>query len=344
VVQVFQWIGQEGRSTFWASNELNRLGIKPHYAEKWVPALVGFICKNRAYTGNHAYNKAWYITNPERPLMDITAEMKRTIRRPKPEDDWAHFDVPALVSEKLWSQANQNIRERGMGRGKAGKTIQALFRGRVYCPECGNIMRLYRDSKCSWLTYYVCRAEKCKMKFIRVSQLDKDAWEAIVKMLQDSDLVERQLKGEIKEDDGIKKRIRLELFHKREAERKISDIQDDFFASPPLITREEAAEKINRLRASVAKADAEIARLQNMAQVAKQSQETVVAAKKALEALRDLNLKTANFQQQSELVARMGVKIYPDEDLTYIRIYSVLNIEEPRKVSCQMTSIASPKL
>jgi hypothetical protein len=70
----------------------------------------------------------------------------------------------------------------------------------------------------------------------------------------------------------------------------------------------------------------------------------MVTAKKALEALRDLNLNTANFQQQSELVARMGVKIYPDEDLTYMRIYSVLNIEKPRKVSCQMTSMASPKL
>lgn len=59
--------------------------------------------------------------------MDITAEIKRTIRRSKPEDDWAHFDVPTLVSEKLCHQANQNIRERGMGRGKARKTIQALF-------------------------------------------------------------------------------------------------------------------------------------------------------------------------------------------------------------------------
>ena len=159
VVQVFRWIGQEGRSTFWAANELNRLGIKPRYAEKWSPALVGFVCKNRAYTGKHAYNKAWYITNPERPLKDITAEVRRTIRRPKPEDDWAHFDVPSLVSEELWRRANQNIHERGKGRGKAGKSIQALFRARVFCPRCGNIMRLHRDSKCSWLTYYVCRTK-----------------------------------------------------------------------------------------------------------------------------------------------------------------------------------------
>jgi len=92
------------------------------------------------------------------------------------------------------------------------------------------------------------------------------------------------------------------------------------------------------------KADAEIARLQSIAQVAKQSQETVAAARKALEKLRDINPKTATFQQKAELVARLGIKIYPSEDLTYIRMYCGLDITEPRKVSCYKTSIASPIL
>ncbi len=110
VVHTFHWIGHEGRSTFWVAEELNRLGIKPRYAEKWSPALIGFICKNNAYTGKHAYNKACYVTNPERPLTDITAEIKRTLRKAKPEDDWAHFDVPALVSEELWRRARRERR------------------------------------------------------------------------------------------------------------------------------------------------------------------------------------------------------------------------------------------
>lgn len=341
VVQVFQWIGQESRSTFWVADELNRLGIKLRYAEKWSPSLIGFICKNHAYTGKHAYNKAWYITNPERPLTDITAEVKRTIRRPKPEDDWAHFEVPILVSEELWRRASQNIRERGKGRGKAGKSIQALFRGRVFCPKCGNIMTLHRDSRCSRLTYYVCRTKGCGMCFTRVSRLDQLGWDEVVRILESPALVEAQLKGMEKDDGGIQKRIRLELFHKREAERKISRIQDDLLSDEPVITRNEAASKIGELRAVVEKADAEIARLQAIVQVAKQSQETVAAAKRALEKLRDINLKAATFQQKAELVARLGIKIYPSEDLTYIHMYCILNITEPRKVTCHKTSIAS---
>ena len=111
-----------------------------------------------------------------------------------------------------------------------------------------------------------------------------------------------------------------------------------------MITRKEAVSRIGELRVIIEKADTEIARLQSLAQAAKQSHETVEATRRALEKLRNLNLDTLNCQQQSELVAKLGVKLYPSEDLTYMNIYSVLNIEEPRVASCQMTSIASPKL
>ena len=55
------------------------------------------------------------------------------------------------------------------------------------------------------------------MKFIRVSQLDRMAWEDITRLLKSSDLIEKKLQGEVKDDGGTQKRIRLELFHKREA-------------------------------------------------------------------------------------------------------------------------------
>lgn len=72
--------------------------------------------------------------------------------------------------------------------------------------------------------------------------------------------------------------------------------------------------------------------------------EKVEATKKALERLRDTNLKTVNCQKKAEFVAGLGIKIYPSEDLTYMRMYCGLNITEPQKVSCYTTSMASPKL
>ncbi len=89
--------------------------------------LIGFICKNRACTGKHAYNKACYVTNPERPLTDITAEIKRTLRRSKPEDDWAHFDVPALVSEELSGEQMTTYEREAKAEEKPGKQFQHCF-------------------------------------------------------------------------------------------------------------------------------------------------------------------------------------------------------------------------
>lgn len=344
VTYIFHRVGHEGRSTYWIAEELNRLSIKPRYAERWSPVLVGFIVKNRAYTGKHTYDKACYVPNPERPLGDITAEIKRTIRCPKLEDDWVHLEVPDLVSDELWRRANENIQRRGKGRGKAGKTIEALFRGRVFCPTCGNIMRLHRDSRCHWLTYYVCKTRRCTIRFIRVVWLDQLGWNEIVHLLQSPALVEAQIQRMGKDDDGIRKRIRLEQFHIREAERKIAKIQDDQLADTPVFTRQEAAGKVEELRQVIERANSEIARLYSIAQMAKQSQETLETTKIALEKPREANLESAPFNEKAELVAKLGINIYPCEDLTNIRIFCGLNVTAPQKVSCQKISIASPKL
>jgi hypothetical protein len=57
------------------------------------------------------------------------------------------------------------------------------------------------------------------MGFTRVSRLDQLGWDEVARILESPALVDAKLKGLEKNDDGIQKRVRLELFHKREAER-----------------------------------------------------------------------------------------------------------------------------
>ena len=182
------------------------------------------------------------------------------------------------------------------------------------------------------------------MRFIRVSWLDELGWGEVVRLLQSPALIEAQLNQVERHDDTVQRRIRLEQFRRRQAEARITRIQEDQLADTSLLTRQEAASKIEELRKVIEKADGEIARLQSIAQLEKQGEETVEATRKAIERLRDTNLKTASFDEKAELVAKLGIKVYPSEDLTYIRIFCGLNVTEPRKVSCHKTSIASPKL
>jgi len=178
VIQAYHWIGVENRSAYWVAKELNDLGIKPRYAQAWSPSLIVFMTRHRCYTGKHAYNKAAYVINPERPLGDITGEIKRTIRKPKPEEEHVKFSVPSLVSDSLWERTNRNLDERKGSRPKR-QTIESLFRRRVFCPKCGRAMTLRKNPKCPSLIYYICpgyymrwKADRCDMRWVRADLVD----------------------------------------------------------------------------------------------------------------------------------------------------------------------------
>ncbi|MFC1894022.1 hypothetical protein ACFLYR_08430 [Chloroflexota bacterium] len=62
---------------------------------------------------------------------DITGAVKRTLRQPKPEEEMVLFQVPVLVPTNLWELANNNLSERGRGRGKNGNRSPVARAGHV---------------------------------------------------------------------------------------------------------------------------------------------------------------------------------------------------------------------
>jgi len=162
IKQIFVWLGDEGRTAYWVANKLNELEIKPPQRTTWSPKTVIKIAGRRCYTGKAEYNTNGRVPNPERPLGDLTLGIKRTLVRPKPAGEKVTFEVPALVTEDQWLRANNNLRERGRGRGKQGKRIQALLRTRMLCPRCGKPMSVLLRKKGSDQVYYYCRAHYCR--------------------------------------------------------------------------------------------------------------------------------------------------------------------------------------
>ena len=160
VQHIFLWIGEENRTGYWVVRTLNDLKIPPPYGEAWAPKIVSELAKRKCYVGEGEYNANGRVPNPYRPLGDLTLGIKRTIVRPKPEGERQTFHVPALVSEECGKRANDNLKERGRGRGKQGKVIQALLRGCIFCPRCGKPMSVLQDKRGH--VYYYCRAYYCR--------------------------------------------------------------------------------------------------------------------------------------------------------------------------------------
>jgi len=73
------------------------------------------------------------------------------------------------------------------------------------------------------------------------------------------------------------------------------------------------------------------------------SQKTVEMVRLSLEEARNENLESATFSDKQELIAKLGIMVYPSEDHKTVRITSKLPILGDR-LSRYKISIASPKL
>jgi hypothetical protein len=334
------------------SKKLNDLGIRPRYAKQWAPALISFIVRNRCYTGNHVYNKAAYMPNPKKPLGDITGAIKRTIRQPKPEEERVLFKVPVLIPTNLWELANNNLAERRRGRGKNGKNIEALLRGRVYCPQCNRLLSVYRDNNYHHLKYYICatrsqgwKKERCHFPAFRVEWLDDVVWDCVYALMKHPALVEEELSASDNNRrlDELTKRVKLLRQKIEQTEAKIRRIHEGYEAEPPLYTAKEAEERIRAFRDLIAQAEKEQQRLQTLLGQEVIGQRTLEIVRRTLEKVRDENLENASFSEKQELIARLGIMVYPLADHKTVRIASRLQVIGDT-VSPQIISIASPKL
>jgi hypothetical protein len=352
VTQIFHWVGYEGRSLYWVAKKLNEMGIKPRYANLWSPTLVSFIVKNRCYMGHHVYNKAAYVPNPSKPLGDITGAVKRTIRQEKPEEERVDFDVPVLVIKGLWELANNNLAKRGRGRGKEGKSIEALLRGRVFCPTCNRLLSIYRDSNYRHLVYYICQSrsqgwkkDRCHVPSFRVNWLDHIVWDCIYSLMKQPSLVDEYLSSGSNSRRANELRKRIGSLDKQidQAEAKIRRVHEGYESDPPVYTAKEVDERIKVFRAFIYKTEKEKRRLENIMEQHVASENTIGMLRRSLEEIRSENLDNASFSDKQELIARLGIEVYPSADHKNVRITSKLPVLRD-KFSPQIISIASPKL
>ena len=332
VIQIFVWIGDEGRTAYWVANKLNELGIRPPYRASWAPKTVIKIAGRRCYTGKGEYNANGRVPNPEKPLGDLTLGIKRTLVRPKPEGEKVIFEVPFLITEGQWLRANNNLRERGRGRGKQGKRIQALLRTRMLCPKCGKPMSVLRK-KGSDQVYYYCRAHYCPWlqnpctfnRFIPGSW-DDEIWDEISAMLSNNAWLDQQLATEMSQSADLEKLLRVEQFKISQAKLRISKVQEGWekgFYKP-----EEVQTKLNEHRETIARAESEIGRLRDQMANRSLSAADVELLRQELTALRDQNLQESTFEERVDLVAKLGIKILPSEDLKSRKIFCRLNLAE----------------
>jgi len=145
-------------------------------------------------------------------------------------------------------------------------------------------------------------------------------------MLGNDTWLERQLASEQSESTDLEKLIRLEQFKKSHAQVGISKVQDGW--EKEFYTREEAQAKLSKHREAIARADSEIARLRHQIANRGLGSAEVEHLRQELKALCERNLCQSTFEEKVDLIAKLGLRVLPTEDLKSRKILCRLNINE----------------
>ena len=296
--------------------------------------MIGEIAARECYTGQATYNKNERVTNPAKPLGDITLGVKRTLLRPKPKEGRVTFNIPALTTRDLWEKANTTLRERGRGRGKQGKSVQALLRARIMCPRCGKPMAVKRKKDGS--VFYHCRAHYCTWmdnpcqyrRFIP-STWDDDIWQQVCVLLQDDSWIDEQISTELNKGRDFDKLIQQQKKRIDRCLSKTQKVEEGYDGG--FYSLEEAKTKKGQYQIEIDKIQVEIADLKTKKNEQGLSPDNVRSLRQELERLRDRNIREATFEQKSDLLAMLGIVVYPAEDL------------KSRKINCQLTTVIVKK-
>ncbi len=292
------------------------------------------------------------VPNPDLPLGDVTGLVKRTINRPKAPEDWVFFNVPKIVSEDLWKKANTVLTDRGRGRGKHGKAIQALLRNRILCPRCGLPLVVRRDGKRNKVFYYCSRhyrkwdAKACGFRRFISAEWDEYVWICVNALLSDDTWMEKQLAGEQKTQAASAKLVEVEERKLSQIHARITRVQSGY--EDGIYDTIEAKKRIKVCQEAIEMAEKAIAQ-RHQEDGAQGANETGIAGlKERLESIRQANLESASFEERVHILGLLDIKVYPSEDLKTIRIASRIGIEsepgEEGQNQCGKVLFAPPVL
>ena len=222
VIEVFRLYTEEFFSIGAISRFLNSRNIPTRTGKgRWERSTLWGMLRNPAYKGRACYGKTEQAERQKitRPLRQKGGFSPRcSANRERPRDEWIEIAVPAIVNTEIFEQA-QDFLERNKIFSARHTKKPTILQGLLVCSECGYSM--YRTSTRTSkgkIYYYRCTGSDnyrhangrvCSSRPLRQDYLDHLIWEQIMKLLEDPELVRREIDHRIKEtlDSGpIKKR------------------------------------------------------------------------------------------------------------------------------------------
>ena len=179
---------------------------------KWERSVIWSMLRNPAYCGKACFGKTerserQRITKPLRAKGGFVT--KNPCNREKSREEWIEIPVPAIISEEIFTIAQERLKSNKLYSQRNAK-VETLLQGMMVCSECG--YSLYRThtttSAKKKIYYYRCfgsdkyrfeGVRKCNCKPVRQDYLDSIIWQRIVELLEDPLLIQREVEKRVEE-------------------------------------------------------------------------------------------------------------------------------------------------
>ena len=223
VERIYEMYTVEGLSIGEITRRLNAEGIPTRKASaRWERTTVWAVLRNSAYRGIACFGKTrassrTRVMRPQRRRGVITPSM--TAGHERPREEWIEIPVPALVSEDSFTRA-QELLEENKVRSRRRTIEPSIVQGLVSCQKCGYAFsRSSTQTSARKIHYYKCIGSDSWRKLggpvcdnsrmIRQDLLDQIVWAEVIKLLEDSTLIQQELDRRLaaaRSSDPTKKR------------------------------------------------------------------------------------------------------------------------------------------
>jgi site-specific DNA recombinase len=170
----------------------------------------------------------------------------------KPEHEWVHHDVPAIISEELWAECDALMAQRKGTRKQVAKQVRHLFAGLTFC-HCGTKMYVPSNQQ----NKYVCQKCRNKMPIIDLEAIFHE-------QLKDFFFSSEEVDSHLSEFDAVIKEKEQLLTIQEKERAKLETEMDKLYAlyQADAIDKKGFAEKYKPLQARQAAFDEEMPALQ----------------------------------------------------------------------------------
>ena len=212
VRDIFRYYTQEGLSINAIARRLNNMDIPTRSGKcLWERSTVWGMLRNPAYKGLASFGKTEQCDRQKvtRPLRQRGGYSPRcSSSRQRPKEEWIQIPVPAVVREETFAMAEELL-ERNKRLSKRRTKEPTLLQGLLVCEQCG--YAVYRTSTRTSkrkIYYYRCIGSDnyrhaggrvCSCAPIRQDYLDEVVWNQVVRLLENPDLIEKEINRRIEE-------------------------------------------------------------------------------------------------------------------------------------------------